>query len=137
MPTNGQLHDVGIIPLAARSRFHAPVRETFRERLRRLLAEKQITQEELARRTGATVRTVAGWAAGAQPELRWVEPIAQALDVTIEELVGGLRLPEPPSPGDAERGAADAKTTVDRAQKRAQSDTPRRRTQGQDPPRSA
>jgi transcriptional regulator with XRE-family HTH domain len=130
-------HTIADIPLPSRSRFHGAMAETFAERLRRLLADKPMTQEDLARRTGASLRTVAGWVAGRQPDLRWAEPISRALEVTLEELVGGLRLPERASPGDAAQGAADAKTTLNRAQEQARSDTPRRRTQGQGPPRSA
>jgi transcriptional regulator with XRE-family HTH domain len=128
---------VVLIPPSARSLFHGVVQEeTFKDRVRRLLAEREMTQEELARAIDAPLRTVTGWLSGAQPDAWRLEATATALGVTLDELLGGLYWSRP-TPGDAAAGAADAKKTVDRAQRRAQSDTPRRRTQGQGPPRSA
>lgn len=130
----------GLIPLTPSSRFHDDVRETFKDRVRRLLAERGMTQEEFARRTTASMRTVTGWLAGSHPDARFIEEISQALDVTLDDLLRDIDWgrPEPPANStEAERGAADARQLVDRARRRARSGTQRRRTQGQDPPQSA
>lgn len=135
-----QLPALVLIPLMASRRFHAPMgTETFEQRLRRLLAERDMTQEEFYRRTGASMRTVTGWLAGTQPMARWLEQIAEALGVTTDGLLRGIDWGqvEPATPTEVERGAADAREAVDRAQKQARSGTRRRKSQGQGPPQSA
>lgn len=60
--------------------------------IRELRKEKEMTQKDLADRLGITDRAVSKWERGLNaPDLSTLEPLAEALGVTITELVKGER----------------------------------------------
>lgn len=59
--------------------------------------EKGMTQAELGERLGVTNKTVSRWENGHyMPDLSLLEPLSKALDLSLEELLEGERLPEAP-----------------------------------------
>lgn len=59
--------------------------------------EKGMTQAELGERLGVTNKTVSRWENGHyMPDLSLLEPLSKALDLSLEELLAGERLPEAP-----------------------------------------
>lgn len=66
---------------------------TFIAQLRK---EHQMTQRELADRLHVTDKAVSKWETGKGfPDLKLLEPLAQALDVSLVELLQGARSPSP------------------------------------------
>lgn len=60
--------------------------------IRDLRKEKKLTQKELAERLHVTDRAVSKWERGlCAPDIALLEPLAQALDTTVLELVSGAR----------------------------------------------
>lgn len=61
-----------------------------------LRKEHQMTQRELADRLHVTDKAVSKWETGKGfPDLKLLEPLAQALDVSLVELLQGARSPSP------------------------------------------
>lgn len=61
-----------------------------------LRKEHQMTQRELADRLHVTDKAVSKWETGKGfPDLKLLEPLAQALDVSLVELIQGARSPSP------------------------------------------
>lgn len=59
------------------------------ERLRQLMSERSVSQNELARRTGFSVQSVSLWCTGKNGmTLDAAAKVADALDVSIDEIVG-------------------------------------------------
>lgn len=64
--------------------------EKFAKNLERLRTERQLTQEELAKRVGVSQAAIAQYETGAAvPRLYVTVKIANALSVKIDELVNG------------------------------------------------
>lgn len=60
--------------------------------IRELRKEKDLTQKELAQRLHVTDRAVSKWERGlCAPDIALLEPLAQALDTTVLELISGAR----------------------------------------------
>lgn len=60
--------------------------------IRELRKEKNLTQKELARRLHVTDRAASKWEHGlCAPDIALLEPLAQALDTTVLELISGAR----------------------------------------------
>ena len=60
--------------------------------IRELRKEKGLTQKELAQRLHVTDRAVSKWERGlCAPDIALLEPLAQALDATVLELISGTR----------------------------------------------
>ena len=60
--------------------------------IRELRKEKGLTQKELAQRLHVTDRAVSKWERGlCAPDIALLEPLAQALDATVLELISGAR----------------------------------------------
>ena len=67
--------------------------------IRTLRKEKKLTQKELAQRLNVTDRAVSKWERGlCTPDIALLEPLAQALDVTVLELISGARAQAEPHP---------------------------------------
>lgn len=65
------------------------------EMIARKRKEKAMTQKELAQRLGVTDKAVSRWETGAGfPDVSLLQPLSQALDIPITELITG----EPPQP---------------------------------------
>lgn len=66
------------------------IRIRFSHRLRKLRTEAEITQEELARKSGISVKYIQNLESSdpKNPTLETLEKIAKALDVTIANLLG-------------------------------------------------
>ena len=61
---------------------------SFGEMVRMLRAEKGMTQLDLARKMGVTDKAVSKWERGLGfPDIKLLEPLSQALDVSILELM--------------------------------------------------
>lgn len=61
-----------------------------------LRKERGLTQKELAQRLHVTDKAVSKWETGRGfPDLKLLEPLAQALDVSLVELLQGTRNPSP------------------------------------------
>lgn len=60
----------------------------FNENLKRLRKEKGMTQEQLAQAVGVTAQAVSKWELTSYPDAGLLPAIADALDVTIDELFG-------------------------------------------------
>lgn len=68
--------------------------------IRELRKEKGLTQKELARRLHVTDRAVSKWERGlCAPDIALLEPLAQALDATVLELISGARAEQETNPG--------------------------------------
>ena len=66
--------------------------------IRELRKEKDLTQKELAQRLHVTDRAVSKWERGlCAPDIALLEPLAQALDATVLELVSGARAEQEPA----------------------------------------
>lgn len=64
--------------------------------LQQLRKENQLTQKELASQLHVTDKAVSKWETGKGfPDLKLLEPLAQALDVSLVELLQGTRNPSP------------------------------------------
>lgn len=62
--------------------------------IRQRRKEKNMTQAELARRLNITDRAVSKWERGlSAPDIALLEPLAQALDLTVLELIRGEHVP--------------------------------------------
>lgn len=60
--------------------------------IRELRKEKGLTQKKLAQRLHVTDRAVSKWERGlCAPDIALLEPLAQALDATVLELISGAR----------------------------------------------
>ena len=60
--------------------------------IQNLRKEKKLTQKELAQRLHVTDQAVSKWERGlCAPDIALLEPLAQALDTTVLELVSGTR----------------------------------------------
>lgn len=60
--------------------------------IRQLRKEKKLTQKELAQQLHVTDRAVSKWERGlCAPDIALLEPLAQALDTTVLELISGAR----------------------------------------------
>ena len=67
--------------------------------IRTLRKEKKLTQKELAQRLNVTDRAVSKLERGlCAPDIALLEPLAQALDVTVLELISGARAQAEPCP---------------------------------------
>lgn len=67
--------------------------------IRELRKEKKLTQKELAQRLHVTDRAVSKWERGlCAPDIALLEPLAQALDATVLELISGTRTKQEPRP---------------------------------------
>lgn len=65
------------------------IRDTFARNLRVLLAERDISQAELAKRTGLAASTISSYLSGDRyPRPQQLQQIARALDMTTAELTG-------------------------------------------------
>ena len=63
------------------------------EQMRR---EKNMTQAELAADVGVSKQAVSNWERGKRfPDISLIEPIAEALEMSVAELIKGERIPEP------------------------------------------
>ena len=61
-----------------------------------LRKEQNLTQKELADRLHVTDKAVSKWETGKGfPDLKLLEPLAQALDISLVELLQGERTPSP------------------------------------------
>lgn len=62
---------------------------TFNERLKKIREQKEMTQEQLAQRSGISRRMISKYEGGiARPRFDAAEKIAAALDITVSELLG-------------------------------------------------
>ena len=62
--------------------------EVFAKNLRRAIREKGHTQRSLAEKTGISAETINKWATGKNlPSLQWLADAANALDVSIDDLL--------------------------------------------------
>ena len=58
-----------------------------------LRKEKNMTQKELAQKLGITDRAISKWENGrGMPEVSLMKPLCEALDISINELLGGERI---------------------------------------------
>ena len=71
--------------------------------IRQLRKERHLTQKELAAMLNITDKAVSKWELGASlPDVALLLPLAEALDISVTELLGGLRSPgSPPQALDA------------------------------------
>lgn len=61
--------------------------------IKRIREEKQLTQAELADRLGVTPKAVSKWETGkGYPDIALLEPIAQALGISVIELMSGVNI---------------------------------------------
>lgn len=56
---------------------------TFKE----ILKDKNITQSELASRVGLSQQSISAWCNGTAPKIRHIGVVAQALDVSVEDIL--------------------------------------------------
>ncbi len=63
----------------------------FGERVKQYRKAKGMTQQELADRLGVSNKSVSRWESGAYPDVPTLGPLARALGVTVDELLGGPR----------------------------------------------
>ena len=64
--------------------------------IRELRKEKKLTQRELAQRLHVTDRAVSKWERGlCAPDIALLEPLAQALGITVMEIISGVRSEQP------------------------------------------
>ena len=61
----------------------------FGERVKQYRKAMGMTQQELADRLGVSNKSVSRWESGAYPDVPTLGPLARALDVTVDELLGG------------------------------------------------
>ena len=65
--------------------------------IRQLRKERHLTQKELAAMLNITDKAVSKWELGASlPDVALLLPLAEALDISVTELLGGLRSPGSP-----------------------------------------
>lgn len=88
-----------------------PPHAAFGRRLRTAIARKGWTQAELCRQASVSANTVSSWARGQSlPRSNRLGPVARLLDVPVDELLGGQRLPavanQQPTPAPVPDGAA-------------------------------
>lgn len=70
--------------------------------------ELGLTQKELAKQLNISDRTISKWERGAGfPDISLLEPLADALDLTLSELFHGERTPEPELKPEVERTARE------------------------------
>ena len=70
--------------------------EIYSQRIADLLFEKQITQEELAQKTGISKSTITAWIQGRyEPKVNGLNAVAKELDVTLDYLVGNSDIRKP------------------------------------------
>ena len=60
----------------------------FGARLKQLRQNKHLTQQELADQLGVSNKSVSRWESGGYPDIATLPPLAKALDVTTDELLG-------------------------------------------------
>ena len=60
----------------------------FGARLKLLRQEKRLTQQELADRLGVSNKSVSRWESGGYPDVATLAPLAKALGVSVDELLG-------------------------------------------------
>lgn len=63
--------------------------QEFGQRLRQYRREKRLTQQELAELLGVSNKSVSRWESGSYPDVATLAPLARALGVTVDELLGG------------------------------------------------
>ena len=62
--------------------------QEFAQRLKKLRKEKNMTQQELADRLGVSNKSVSRWETGGYPDVAMLGPLAKALGVTVDDLLG-------------------------------------------------
>ena len=60
----------------------------FGARLKQLRQEKRLTQQELADQLGVSNKSVSRWESGGYPDISLLAPLAKALGVSVDELLG-------------------------------------------------
>ena len=60
----------------------------FGARLKQLRQEKRLTQQELADQLGVSNKSVSRWESGGYPDIATLAPLAKALGVSVDELLG-------------------------------------------------
>lgn len=55
--------------------------------IRVAMPKKGINNKDLAKACGVSVTTVSGWRNKGCPDLRWLEKVAKACDMTLDELM--------------------------------------------------
>lgn len=60
----------------------------FGERLKQYRKAKNMTQQELADRLGVSNKSVSRWESGSYPDVATLGPLAKALGVTVDDLLG-------------------------------------------------
>lgn len=61
----------------------------FGARLKQLRQQKRLTQQELADQLGVSNKSVSRWESGGYPDVATLAPLAKALGVSMDELLGG------------------------------------------------
>lgn len=93
---------------------------TVGERIRAAIRRAGISQKELADRIGTTPAQISKWVHGARvPDRGSLRRIAEALPVTIDELVGVLEGQDPPFPAWAEFLETDEGRTLTPQERRS------------------
>ena len=82
--------------------------------------ERKMTQAELAAKLGVTDKAVSRWERGLGfPDIGTLEPLAEALGITVLELMRSERLPEPALPvEEAAEALSSALTAAEQQRKR-------------------
>lgn len=62
--------------------------QEFAQRLKKLRKAKNMTQQELADRLGVSNKSVSRWETGGYPDVAMLGPLAKALGVTVDDLLG-------------------------------------------------
>jgi transcriptional regulator with XRE-family HTH domain len=57
--------------------------------LKKILAQKKMTMMELSRKTGVPKSNINSWLAGANPNLKQLNQVAQFLETTVDQLAFG------------------------------------------------
>lgn len=65
----------------------------FSRRLRQYRRDRKLTQQELADLLGVSNKSVSRWESGSYPDVALLGPLAAALGVTVDDLLGGTRGP--------------------------------------------
>ena len=60
----------------------------FGERLKQCRKQKGLTQQELADPLGVSNKSVSRWESGSYPDVATLGPLARALGVTVDDLLG-------------------------------------------------
>lgn len=69
-----------------------------------LRKEKGLTQKELAEQIGISDKTVSKWETGnGMPDIAYLSPLCEVLDINVNELLSGEKLPSEEYLGKAEK----------------------------------